>query len=86
MTNDAFSLADAELSDWQPPMQRPHKPNTVWERDVPYTAVRAFSFWNGKAWMESHSTIEEAAKSRTRSMHQYLPWRGLKYDPNLRSE
>lgn len=86
MTNNTFSLGDAELSDWQPPLQRPTKSGTVWERDMPGTAYRAFSRWNGKMWMQGCCTIEEAAKSRTPSTHQYLPWRGLKYDPNLRSK
>lgn len=86
MTDRTFTLPDAELSDWQPPMSKPHKPFTVWERDMPLTNVRVFSYWNGKNWMENHTTIEEAAKSRRVSVYQNLWWRGLKYDPNLRSE
>jgi len=79
----------SELSDWQPPMSRPTKSNTIWQRKLPGSRPDMsnviFSRWTGRRWMFGEPDIESAAKSRTPSVHQNLPWRGLKYDPN-RSE
>ena len=70
------------LTDWFPGHVRPMRTG-IYERDDRGTGMEDgepnFSFWDGKRWLNSGSTIElaEICSCYGNSGEQQLPWRGL---------
>lgn len=72
-----------KLTPWFPGDVKPARPGVYKrKRPVGLRAFGCFSYWDGRRWRMSSSSLKEAGTlPRTPSLFQQLPWRGLTQDP-----